>query len=139
MPELQRPTPLIPLTLDRARHLRLDAWALWTVEQELRLMYGKQANVLDLFQQETLGMTEVLLLLWAALRHEDAALTLEQVGHLVDFGNFSEAREAVQEAFMVHVRARMEAQAAASPLVTTASPEPLTGPASGAGDGSTSG
>jgi hypothetical protein len=139
MPELQRPTPLIPLTLDRARHLRLDAWALWTVEQELRLMYGKTANVLDLFQQETLGMTEVLLLLWASLRHEDAALTLEDVGHLIHFGNFSEAREAVQEAFMVHVRARMEAQQAAAPLVTTASPDGSISSASGPADASTSG
>jgi hypothetical protein len=139
MPDLQRPTPLIPLSLDRERHLRLDAWALWQVEQELRLMYGKTANVLDLFQQETLGMTEVLLLLWASLRHEDAALTLEDVGHLVHFGNFAEAREAVQEAFMVHVRQRLEAQQAASPLVTTAAPDESNGPSSGAEDASTSG
>jgi hypothetical protein len=83
-------------------------------------------------------MTEVLLLLWASLRHEDAALTLEDVGHLVDFGNFAEARTAVQEAFMVHVRARMEASPADAPLVTTASPDGSISSPSGVGDGSTS-
>jgi hypothetical protein len=93
-----RAVPLIPVVLDHERHLLLDVWALYTAEQELRKSQGIGFNLLSMFQGGGLGMTELLTLVWAGLRHEDPSLTLEATGHLIHPGNMGTVQEALGQA-----------------------------------------
>jgi hypothetical protein len=139
MEALQRPSPTIPIMLDRERHLRMDLWAGFQAEHKLAELYGKKpedVSILADFGNDRLTMTHVLVLLWAALRHEEPTLTLEQVGHLAQLSDLVRVRDAVIEAW----NADYAGQANGQPAPAAAADAPLadsTGVTSGAADAST--
>jgi hypothetical protein len=72
--------PSVPVMLDRERRLKLDINALVAFEDQSgkSVMNDGLAN---------LTVRDIRALLWAALQHEDADLTVEQVGAWVHLGN----------------------------------------------------
>lgn len=75
-----RAVKLIPIELDKPRHLLLNMRAICTVERELAKVYGeKRLSLPKLFKTGDLSMTELLHLLWMGLQHEEPTLTLDQV------------------------------------------------------------
>lgn len=49
---------------------------------------------------ESVKMSQIRAILWAGLTHEDAALTIEEVGNLITMENLQEVSEAITAAFM---------------------------------------
>lgn len=86
MPSL---VPLIPITLDKPRALRLDNQALLLAERELSKLWERKLNILQvLLDAETLGLNDLCVLLWAGLRHEDPDLSLAQVQEAVSIQDY---------------------------------------------------
>lgn len=82
-----------PYKLDKTRNLRISTRAHVIIEKTLNLKITKLG-------QDTLGVHEMMVILWAGLLHEDSALTLEKVIDLVDeHSSLEEAAEKIQEAF----------------------------------------
>jgi len=85
--------PVISIELDKPRNLKFDFAALMAFEKET----GK--NVLSDNVWQDMSATDLVTLLWAALKHEDKELTLEQVGSMIHFDNVAEISQKLQEAF----------------------------------------
>ncbi len=84
-----KPVPIVKLQLDKARHLRLDLNAMVEFEEETGF-HISEAN--------TGKMSILRALLWACLLHEDADLSVEQVGAMIHAGNMAEVGAAVGKA-----------------------------------------
>lgn len=67
----------VTIELDKPRTLRYGINALAKIEESI----GRPIMGLDL---ENLGIRELLVIVYAGLYHEDKALTIEQVGDLID-------------------------------------------------------
>ena len=67
---------MIPITLDKVRHLKFSPNAIADAEELLR------KNLPAIIEDG--GVSAVRALLWAGLRWEDRALTVEQAGSLID-------------------------------------------------------
>ena len=79
-----RAVNLIPIHLDKPRHLLLDMRATRKVELALATLYGeKRVSLPKLLRQGDQSMTELVYLLWAALLHEEPTLTIERVESLI--------------------------------------------------------
>jgi hypothetical protein len=75
---------MIPIQLDKPRHILLDMRAIYKVELALAALYGeKRVSLPKLFKQGDLSMTELLHLLWGGLLHEEPTLTLDRVAELL--------------------------------------------------------
>lgn len=83
------PIQPVPVTLDKPRSLRYDAFALMMAERKL----GKPIARLDYESLET-----TLTILWAGLVHEDPRLTVEEVARFVNPGEFGEISQKITEA-----------------------------------------
>lgn len=82
-----------PIQLDKIRNLRYGMVAISKMESALKMKMSK----LDL---SDLSMTEMAIILWAGLVHEDAKLTPEKVMELVDeHSTITEAMEMMSKAF----------------------------------------
>jgi len=82
----------VTIVLDRPRQLRYGINALVRIEE----LTGRAITQLEL---EQLAMTDLRIILYAGLCHEDANLTLEQVGDLLDdFGDLPQVAEKLGEA-----------------------------------------
>lgn len=87
--------PLIEITLDRLRHLRLDRRAVFVAEQELTRLWGVPstfyAAMLDLMNTVSAGqigglnLNTMAILIWQGLLHESPDLTLEQVQDILPY------------------------------------------------------
>lgn len=66
----------VPIELDKPRNLRFSTNAL--VESEK--MLGKSIAEFS----QSIGITELRILIYCGLRHEDKTLTLDQAGDLID-------------------------------------------------------
>ena len=86
MPNL---VPMVQIDLDKERHLKFDLNALCEIE----ILTGQSFSDLDA------SMQTIRIVLWAGLIHEDADLTLQDVGKLIHGGNLAEVNRAVSEAF----------------------------------------
>ena len=73
------------VTLDKPRTLRLDYNAMCAAEGVL----GR-----TVIRQEV-GLSEIRAIMWAGLKHEDRALTLERVGELLGEADLAEIMEKV--------------------------------------------
>lgn len=82
----------VEIGLDKPRRLRYTLNALAEIEDRLGVSLADLGSV-------KLGIKAVRLILWAGLIHEDADLTVVQVGDLVDFGNFEEVQTKIAQAF----------------------------------------
>ncbi len=96
--------PLIPIDLDKPRHLRLGMRAHFLAEQELRRLSGDPTfSLLALMNAGTIGFTELMVLLWAGLLHEDPPLTLAQAQDLMDFSDLDTLTLKMVEAWRVGI------------------------------------
>lgn len=85
--------PTVTILLDRERRLKMDLNAMATFEEET----GK--SLLSGFNAAEINMRDIRTLLWVCLRHEDPALTQENVGAMVHAGNLQLASEAIVNVF----------------------------------------
>jgi hypothetical protein len=78
--------PLIPITLDKPRHLRMTNRAIFQSELELTKLWGRKINVFSILvnADQTLTLNDIAVFLWQALLHEDPSLTLPEVQDMVD-------------------------------------------------------
>src|SRR5437762_13463497 len=92
--------PLIPIDLDRPRHLRLDNRALFHAEVEMSRIWNRKQNILSILLDSTsLTMTDVSIILWQGLLHEDPSLTLGEVQDMLDLGKAPQIAEAIYQAW----------------------------------------
>jgi len=82
----------VSIELDKKRNLRYTMNALAEIEDALGVPLAELQNV-------AMTIKNVRVILWAGLIHEDADLTVEDVGNMVDLTNFQEVQEKVAEAF----------------------------------------
>lgn len=94
---MSRSIPMVPVTLDRIRQLKVDFNALCAMEEKS----GK--SVMKPNSWSNMKIADLRVMLWAGLRHEDKTLTLEQVGKMVTMTNMKDTMEAVTKAWSLHV------------------------------------
>ncbi|MGV2685135.1 hypothetical protein GNF82_12120 [Clostridium perfringens] len=80
----------VKITLDKERTLYFNLNALVSLEEQ-----GVDVSKLD----QGIKMSQIRGILWAGLIHEDADLTMDQVGEMVDFDNIEEVSKAISAAF----------------------------------------
>jgi hypothetical protein len=91
--------PLIPITLDRPRHLRLGNPAIFQAEIELSKLWGKRCSIFTTLGPDV-GVNDLSVILWQALLHEDPRLTLAYVQeHVMDLAKLPEIIDAVLQAW----------------------------------------
>ena len=121
--------PLVPLLLDKPRHLRLDIAALCNAERDLCEFWGKDLSVYAALLKSPPSLNDMSILVLHGLRHEDPTLSLPEVG-MLNHSTIGEIFQAVTDAWTKATRAaepRAEGDAApADPLST-----PSTGDSSG--------
>jgi hypothetical protein len=83
---------IVEVELDKVRHIRYTMNALAEIEDRLGVPLSEMKDV-------KMTIKNVRVILWAGLIHEDKDLTLEEVGEMVDLGNFEEVQTKVAEAF----------------------------------------
>ncbi len=78
--------PLIPIMLDKPRHLRMTNRAIFQSEIELMKLWNRKVNVLSVLvnADQTLTLNDLAIFLWQALLDEDPSLTLPEVQDLID-------------------------------------------------------
>jgi hypothetical protein len=131
-----RAVKLIPIQLDKPRHLLLNMCAIYKCELALAKTYGeKRVSLPKIFKGGDLSMTELLHLLWMGLLHEDPNLTLDQVAAMASGVPSRTIDLALGEA--LREQAGLKEAADAGP--TAATPPSGTGSDSGATDVSLSG
>ncbi|MGD2278204.1 hypothetical protein [Bacillus wiedmannii] len=84
---------MVDIRLDKKRKLHYNLNALAEIEDALGVKIHEMHTL-------SLGMKNIRTILWAGLIHEDAELTEETVGSLVDVSNIAEVQTKVQEAFV---------------------------------------
>lgn len=82
----------VSVELDKVRVIRFTMNALAEIEDNLGVPLSELENV-------TMTIKNVRTILWAGLIHEDATLTAQEVGNMVDLSNFKEVQEKIAEAF----------------------------------------
>ncbi len=95
------PPARVTLTLDRERALVLDAAALRQAELRLRALTGNpRLTAFEMLNdlRRGVGLTELTVLLWAALRREDPTLTEEQVNEFLTIDRIPAVIDAVRRA-----------------------------------------
>lgn len=95
---------LIPIVLDKGRNLRLDFNAIATAEE----LTGK--NILAAGALTEPSARDVRALLFAMLKHEDANLTLEDVGAMLHPGNVLAVTQAIKAAIEQAMPPKAEAE-----------------------------
>lgn len=83
---------MVDIKLDKKRKLQYNLNALAEIEDVLGVKIHEMHTL-------SLGMKNIRTILWAGLIHEDAELTEEQVGAMVDVSNIAEVQAKVNEAF----------------------------------------
>jgi len=97
MPQL---TPLIPIELDRPRHLRLEITDVFLAERDMCEFWRRQVNILELFTgNNRLTLNDLAILVRRGLLHEDPGLTLEQVQRLMTFDRYEQLLPAFFQAW----------------------------------------
>jgi len=81
---MNKAKPLVQITLDKERNLLLNLNTMVKFEE----ITGK--NLLQSASFTDLSITDLRVLVWACLLHEDKELTLDQVGEMVDVDNLAE-------------------------------------------------
>lgn len=81
--------PLIPIDLDKRRHLRFDFDSVSATEQALTRFWGREYTFFEAINRINdaalsaddgkISLVNLSILVWQGCRHEDAALTLAQV------------------------------------------------------------
>ncbi|HEX6827138.1 MAG TPA: hypothetical protein VF077_12545 [Nitrospiraceae bacterium] len=142
--------PLIPITLDRLRHIRFDRRAVFTAELELTRLWGVPSTfysaMLTLMNScaageiSGLNLNTLSILTWQGLLHESPELSLEQTQDMLPFQDVVRMFElaasllnAWNVATVAPAGTPQEANGTADPLA------PLTGSSSGVWSAANSG
>ena len=86
--------PIIPIELDKPRNLKFTNRAFRLIERET----GKNALQGELWT--TMSMSDLGVLMWAGLVHEDKNLTLDDADDLLHPGNMHQVIELVTKAWL---------------------------------------
>lgn len=136
----------IPIQLDKLRSIKLDLRALALAEREIARFWDRKErlSIVQIFQGGDVGVADLCILLWAGLRHEDPALTVEQAFALASGASLQVVSEAMGQALREQLgtgtAAAQEGQPADPPMpATAATPSASTGSNSGASGNSISG
>jgi hypothetical protein len=91
--------PLIPIELDKLRHLCLDLPALELAEERLTALEGQRVYIFEVLldAKERMRMRNLRILIWAALRYEDPSVSDIEVGTWLHLGNMSEVMRALEQ------------------------------------------
>ena len=103
--------PIVSITFDRERHMRLDFNALARAES----ITGKSALDLD-----KPSATQMRALLWACLVDEDPALTIEQVGSWIHLGNLEAIKRSLDALTQVALPEEVKGANGQGPLAPSA-------------------
>jgi len=99
-----------PFMLEKERHLLYNWNAFMKAELELTKLKGKPTTALEVFRSMAIfadgdtvdftkvSLTDLLILIWSGLLHEDPKLTLEKVGDNLLFADLSRVIMSVSEA-----------------------------------------
>jgi hypothetical protein len=105
----------IPFMLEKERHLLYNWNAFMKAELELTKIKGTPPTALEVFKNmamfvdnETvdftqISLTDLLILVWSGLIHEDPKLTLDRVGDNLLFADLSRVIMAVSEAIAASI------------------------------------
>lgn len=119
----------IPIQLDRLRHLKFDLRALAFAEREIARFWEtkERVSIFTHFAGGVFGASDLAILLWAGLRHEDPALTLDGAFALL-------AAETLQQSSQILTQALREqlgmGEAAGAEGAAVDPPQPPTLPSS---------
>jgi hypothetical protein len=91
--------PLIPITLDKERHLRFDARAMAGAEYALSEFWGKSMSIYAALTEIPLRINDIAIMLYYALRHEDPRLTPDAVWALMDQAPIADIMGALTDAW----------------------------------------
>ena len=120
--------PLIPITLDKVRHLRFDARAMAGAERALGEFWGTSLSIYAALTNIPLRVNDIAIMLLYALRHEDPRLTQEEVFRLMDCVPIADIMTALTEAWTWAARA-------ANPVAGDPDADPPTAALTGHGSG----
>jgi hypothetical protein len=95
----QSVVPLVPLMLDRQRHLRLDIAALCNAERDLSDFWGKKTSVYAVLLEVPIGINDLSILVLHGLRHEDPTLSLPEVRGMLNHTTIPVVFQAVTDAW----------------------------------------
>jgi hypothetical protein len=104
MPE-QSIVPLVPIVLDKPRHLRLDVAALCQAERDLSDLWGKKTSVYAVLLDVPIGINDLCILVLHGLRHEDPTLSLPEVRGMLNHTTIPAVFQAVTDAWTKATRA----------------------------------
>lgn len=130
IPATPRPINLVSIHLDKPRTLRLDFNALRRAETINKRNYMKGESWQDL------SISDLTVLLWVGLLHEDPKLTLDAVGAEIHGGNLDYVGECLMQAQSQSTPELDEGATAADPLPPSVTR--LRGSISGPSDDTTS-
>lgn len=97
--------PTVKIELDRERHLKFDLNAACQIEEHTGKNYFKMLG-------DGLTASDLRAVLWAGLVHEDADLTIEQIGAMIHPGKVVTLMEAISEAVTASLPESTEQQEA---------------------------
>jgi|GEM_PF-899677 hypothetical protein len=103
---MNKVVPVVEITLDKARAFKLDFKALMAFEK----LSGK--NVLESNVWQHMTASDMVMLLWAGLVHEDPQLTLDMVAGFIHPGNIQLVVNALQQGFQIAMPENKEAEGA---------------------------
>ena len=107
--------PLIPLALDKPRHLRLDIAALCNAERDLSDFWGKKTSVYACLLEVPISVNDLSILVLHGLRHEDPTLSLPEVRGMLNHSTIPVIYQAVTDAWTKATQAAEAAPGEAAP------------------------
>jgi hypothetical protein len=127
----------IPIQLDKLRHIKLDLRALALAEREIARFWERKErlSIVQIFQGGDVGIADLCILLWAGLRHEDPALTVDQAFTLASGVSMQVVSEAMGQA----LREQLGTGAASEAASQEDPPQPTTAATPSASIGANSG
>ena len=91
--------PLVPLLLDKPRHLRLDIAALCNAERDLSDFWGKKTSVYACLLEVPISVNDLSIIVLHGLRHEDPTLSLPEVKGMLNHSTIPVVFQAVTDAW----------------------------------------
>ena len=95
----QSVVPLVPLDLDKPRHLRLDIAALCQAERDLSDFWGKKTSVYACLLEVPISVNDLSIIVLHGLRHEDPTLSLPEVKGMLNHSTIPIVFQAVTDAW----------------------------------------
>lgn len=123
--------PLVPIALDKPRHLRLDIAALCNAERDLSDFWGKKTSVYAVLLDVPIGINDLSILVLHGLRHEDPTLSLPEVRGMLNHTSIPVVFQAITDAWT------KATQAAETSTGEAVSPDPLSTSSTGDNSGLT--